>query len=61
VVLDGKIFTPLGTRFDWHTRSFAHRRRKGYPVIEQRIRAMLYITDEIFFTGTAAEISPKKR
>ncbi len=31
----------------------------GIPVIEQMIpREMLYISDEIFFTGTAAEITP---
>jgi branched-chain amino acid aminotransferase len=31
----------------------------GYPVIEQAIsREMLYIADEVFFTGTAAEITP---
>jgi branched-chain amino acid aminotransferase len=31
----------------------------GYPVIEQAIsREMLYISDEVFFTGTAAEITP---
>jgi branched-chain amino acid aminotransferase len=31
----------------------------GYTVIEQAIaREMLYIADEIFFTGTAAEITP---
>jgi branched-chain amino acid aminotransferase len=34
---------------------------KGYPVIEQQIpREMLYIADELFFTGTAAEITPIK-
>jgi branched-chain amino acid aminotransferase len=32
---------------------------KGYPVIEGQIpREMLYIADELFFTGTAAEITP---
>ena len=31
----------------------------GYKVVEQLIpREMLYIADEVFFTGTAAEISP---
>ena len=31
----------------------------GYPVIEQPLaREMLYIADEVFFTGTAAEITP---
>ena len=31
----------------------------GVPIIEQNIpREMLYIADEVFFSGTAAEISP---
>lgn len=31
----------------------------GYEVVEQNIaREMLYIADEIFFTGTAAEVTP---
>ena len=31
----------------------------GYPVIETMIpREMLYIADEVFFTGTAAEVTP---
>jgi branched-chain amino acid aminotransferase len=31
----------------------------GIPVVEQMIpREMLYIADEVFFTGTAAEITP---
>ena len=34
-------------------------RELGYTVIEQAIsREMLYIADEVFFTGTAAEITP---
>lgn len=34
-------------------------REMGYEVIEKLIpREMLYIADEVFFTGTAAEISP---
>jgi branched-chain amino acid aminotransferase len=34
-------------------------RELGYQVIEQAIsREMLYIADEVFFTGTAAEITP---
>jgi branched-chain amino acid aminotransferase len=33
----------------------------GIPVVEQMIpREMLYIADEVFFTGTAAEITPIK-
>ena len=31
----------------------------GYEIIEQLIpREMLYIADEVFFTGSAAEVSP---
>jgi branched-chain amino acid aminotransferase len=34
-------------------------RRKGIPVVEQRVpRELLYLADELFFTGTAAEITP---
>jgi branched-chain amino acid aminotransferase len=34
-------------------------RDAGYNVVEQQIaREMLYIADEVFFTGTAAEITP---
>ena len=34
-------------------------RRQGIPVLEQRMpREMLYIADELFMTGTAAEITP---
>ncbi len=34
-------------------------RHLGLPVVEQSIpREMLYIADEVFFTGTAAEVSP---
>ena len=34
-------------------------RERGYPVVEQSLpREMLYLADEIFLTGTAAEITP---
>ena len=34
-------------------------RRPDIPVVEERIpREMLYVSDEIFFTGTAAELTP---
>jgi branched-chain amino acid aminotransferase len=34
-------------------------RRAGIPVVEERVpREMLYLADEVFFTGTAAEITP---
>jgi len=65
VVMDGVIYTPpignsilLGV-----TRNYAITlaTEMGYPVVEQQIsREQLYIADEIFFTGTAAEITPVK-
>jgi len=63
VVLDGKLYTPQVSNsiLVGITRSFAMTlaQEKGYPVIEQQIsREMLYIADELFFTGTAAEITP---
>ena len=34
-------------------------RRLDIPVVQERIpREMLYLADEIFFTGTAAELTP---
>ena len=34
-------------------------RRQGIPLLEQPIpREALYIADELFFTGTAAEVTP---
>jgi branched-chain amino acid aminotransferase len=63
VVRDGKMFTPpLGSSvLPGITRdsviTLAH--ELGITVIEQIIaREMLYIADEVFFTGTAAEITP---
>jgi len=63
VVRDGKLFTPpLGSSvLPGITRdsviTLAH--ESGITVIEQIIaREMLYIADEVFFTGTAAEITP---
>ncbi len=36
-------------------------RERGYEIVENRIpREALYIADEVFFTGTAAEITPIK-
>ncbi len=65
VIMDGKIYTPpVGNSIlTGITRSFAITlaQDRGYPVIEQQIpREMLYIADELFFTGTAAEITPIK-
>jgi branched-chain amino acid aminotransferase len=63
VVRDGKIHTPpLGasvlpgiTRDSILTLARDH----GIPVVETLIpREMLYIADEVFFSGTAAEITP---
>ncbi len=63
VVRDGKIFTPpLGASvLPGITRDaiITIARDIGIPVSEQLIpREMLYIADEVFFTGTAAEITP---
>jgi branched-chain amino acid aminotransferase len=63
VVRDGVIYTPplassilLGVTRDTVIRLG---RENGIEVLEQRIpRGMLYISDEAFFTGTAAEITP---
>ena len=63
VVRDGKIYTPPMsasvlpgiTRDSVVTLAL----EMGYPLSEQNIsREMLYIADEVFFTGTAAEITP---
>jgi len=63
VVRDGVIYTPpmAGSILGGITRSsvitLAH--DLGYVVREEMIpREMLYIADEVFFTGTAAEITP---
>ena len=62
-VIDGKIITPaLSTSIlAGITRSSVIRiaRDQGFEVIEGLIpREMLYIADEVFFTGTAAEVTP---
>jgi branched-chain amino acid aminotransferase len=62
-VRDGKIFTPpLGASvLPGITRDSVIRlaQELGIPVVETLVpREMLYIADEVFFTGTAAEISP---
>jgi len=63
VVRDGVVYTPplsasvLGgiTRDSIVTLA----RDLGYQVIEQNLpRELLYISDEVFFTGTAAEVTP---
>ena len=63
VVRNGKLFTaPLSAGIlQGITRDSVTRiaRDLGYEVIEQIMpREMLYIADELFFTGTAAEITP---
>src|SRR5947199_12529 len=63
VVRDGKIHTPpLGASvLPGITRDsvLTLAREIGIPIVETIIpREMLYIADEVFFTGTAAEITP---
>lgn len=63
VIWNDRIYTPplSNSVLAGITRGFAITlaEEKGYEVIEQQItREMLYIADEIFFTGTAAEITP---
>jgi branched-chain amino acid aminotransferase len=63
VVRDGKIITPplSSSILPGITRDsvITLASELGYTVIEQAIsREMLYIADEVFFTGTAAEITP---
>jgi branched-chain amino acid aminotransferase len=63
VILDNVIYTPTvgSSILSGITRDSAMTiaREFGYEIREQAIsRDMLYIADEIFFTGTAAEVSP---
>ncbi|RME86756.1 MAG: branched-chain amino acid transaminase [Anaerolineae bacterium] len=63
VVYRGEIYTPPigGSILMGVNRSYVITLAKdmGYTVREQMIpREMLYVADEIFFTGTAAEITP---
>jgi branched-chain amino acid aminotransferase len=63
IVRDGKIYTPsLGASvLQGITRDsiLTLARDSGIPVVETLIpREMLYIADEVFFSGTAAEITP---
>jgi branched-chain amino acid aminotransferase len=63
VVRDGKILTPpLGASvLPGITRDsiLTLARELGIPVVETLVpRELLYIADEVFFTGTAAEITP---
>lgn len=62
IVRDGSLFTPeLTSALDGITRDTVIRlaEEEGLPVVEKRItRDEVYIADEVFFTGTAAEITP---
>jgi branched-chain amino acid aminotransferase len=63
VIKDGRILTPplSASVLSGITRDsvMTIARDMGYEVLEQNIpREFLYIADEVFFTGSAAEISP---
>ena len=62
VVRNGKIYTPETTSaLEGITRDtvIVIAREQGYEVIEKRItRDEIYIADEAFFTGSAAEVTP---
>jgi len=62
IVRDGKIYTPeLTSALDGITRDtiITLAGEIGVPVVEKRItRDEVYIADEAFFTGTAAEVTP---
>ena len=63
VVRNGVLYTPplANSALSGITRDsvLTIARHFGLPVIEQSIpRELLYIADEVFFTGTAAEVSP---
>ena len=62
VIKDGVIYTPeLTSCLDGITRKTLIQlaEDKGYKIIEKRItRDEVYIADEAFFTGTAAEVTP---
>jgi len=62
IVRENKIFTPdLTSALDGITRNtiFVLAQEMGYDIIEKRItRDEVYIADEAFFTGSAAEVTP---
>lgn len=62
MVYDGVIYTPeLTSALDGITRATVIRlaEEEGYKVKEKRItRDEVYVADEAFFTGTAAEVTP---
>jgi branched-chain amino acid aminotransferase len=63
IVRNGVLYTPplANSALSGITRDsvLTIARHLGLPVVEQSIpRELLYIADEVFFTGTAAEVSP---
>jgi len=62
IIRDGVIYTPdLTSALDGVTRKTANRiiADEGLELVEKRItRDEVYIADEAFFTGTAAEVTP---
>src|SRR5271154_7185375 len=63
IVRNGVLYTPplANSALSGITRDsvLTIARHLGLPVIEQSVpRELLYISDEVFFTGTAAEVSP---
>jgi branched-chain amino acid aminotransferase len=65
LVDDGRVITPTldGTSLHGITRSAVIQMTKdlGYEVVEGPVaREQLYCSDELFFTGTAAEVTPIK-
>lgn len=62
IVRDGVIYTPeLTSALEGITRDtiFTLAKDLGYTVVEKRItRDEVYVADEAFFTGTAAEVTP---
>ena len=62
IVRNGKIYTPETTSaLEGITRDtvITIAREQGFEVIEKRItRDEIYVADEAFFTGSAAEVTP---
>ena len=62
IIKGGNIYTPeLSSALEGITRTtiISIAKDKGYSVIEKRItRDEVYVADEAFFTGTAAEVTP---
>jgi branched-chain amino acid aminotransferase len=62
LVRNGVIYTPdLTSALDGITRNtiFVLAKECGYEIVEKRItRDEVYIADEVFFTGSAAEVTP---